>query len=296
MKIDTHVHTTCSDGRKTVAEVFQIASALDIRLISITDHDTVCGYPEAFEAGEKYGIRVLPGVELSTRDEDGHSDVHVVGLRIDTRHSRLLSELKLLADARVDARKMLLDRVNDYLGEKYNAWEPVGFERVRRRVPGTIVGKPHIAAEVIETARKLGIALSEEELFGLFRQPDIATKKAYELNMDECIQLITDAGGLAVLAHPFEYARPDAVMKKFKKLGGTGVELCKYRQKLKIRSVRELEPYERIIAERQLNRKTIEMARRYGLNLTVCSDYHAKVGEPGMETEEYGIDISWLLE
>ena len=296
MKIDTHIHTTCSDGRKTVAEVFRIASELQIELISITDHDTVCGYPQAFAEGEKYGIRVLPGVELSTLDEDGYSDVHVVGLRIDTSNGPLLSELKLLADARVEARKQLLDRINNYLAEKYETWEPVGFERVRRRVPGTIVGKPHIAAEVIETARKLGIALSEEELFGLFRQPDIATKKEYELNMDECIKLITAAGGLPVLAHPFEYARPDAVMKKFKKLGGAGVELCKYRQKTKIPSVRELEPYERIIAERQLNRKTIEMARRYGLNLTICSDYHAKVGEPGMETDEYGIDISWLLE
>ena len=295
MKIDTHVHTTCSDGRKTVAEVFRIASELQIELISITDHDTVGAYPEAFQQGETYGITVLPGLELSTLDEDGHSDVHVVGLRIDTCHNPLLSELKQLADARVDARKLLLDRVNDYLSEKYETWEPVDFEKVRRRVPGTIVGKPHIAAELIETARKLSISLSEEELFGLFRQPEIATKKAYELSMDECIRLITAAGGLAVLAHPFEYARPDAVMKKFKKLGGAGVELCKYRQKLKIRSVRELEPYERIMAERQLNRETIEMARRYGLNLTVCSDYHAKVGEPGMETDEYGIDIGWLL-
>jgi len=98
-----------------------------------------------------------------------------------------------------------------------------------------------------------------------------------------------------VLAHPFEYARPDAVMKKFKKLGGVGTELCKYRQKTKLRAIREIEPYERIIMERQMNMRTIEMALCYGLKLTACSDYHGKNGELGMETEEYGIDIDWLL-
>jgi predicted metal-dependent phosphoesterase TrpH len=296
MKIDTHVHTTFSDGRKTVAEIFQLASELDLRLISITDHDTVAGYPEASGEADRYGIRLIPGVELSTRNEDGHVDVHVVGLGIDTDHGQLQRELKLLADARVEARVKLLDRVNDYLASKYDGWEPVRFEDVRRRVSGTIVGKPHIAAEVLENASRLGIAIPEEELYGIFRMPGVETTKAYELTMAECNRLILEAGGQPVLAHPFEYARPDAVMKKFKKLGGVGVELCKYRQKTKMRTIRSTEPYERVMIERQLNMKTIEMARRYGLKLTACSDYHARVGEPGMETDEYGIDISWLLE
>ncbi|WP_424358709.1 PHP domain-containing protein [Methanocella sp. MCL-LM] len=296
MKIDTHVHTTCSDGRKTVAEVFQLASELDIRLISITDHDTVDGYPAALEEAGKAGIRLVPGVELSTRDEDDHVDVHVVGLRIDPDNGPLRSELKLLADARVDARRRLLDRINDYLSDRYDVWEPVSFENVRKRVSGTIVGKPHIAAEVLEAARKTGIEIPEEELYRIFKLPEVETKKAYELTMAECIRLIKASGGLPVLAHPFEYARPDAVMKKFKKLGGVGVELCKYRQKTKMRSIRAIEPFERIMIERQLNMKTVEMARRYGLKLTACSDYHAKNGEPGMETDEYSIDISWLLE
>ena len=296
MKIDTHIHTTCSDGRKTVPEVVQLASELGIRLLSITDHDTVAGYPIAAVEAEKHGIRLLPGVELSTRNEDGHVDVHVVGLRIDPDYGPLQTELKLLAAARVEARMRLLDRVNAYLAQKYEGIEPVKFESVRKRVSGTIVGKPHIAAEVIETARRSGIEIHEEELYAIFRLPEVETKKAYELAMAECIELIKAAGGLPVLAHPFEYARPDAVMKKFKKLGGTGVELCKYRQKTKMRSIRNIEPYARLTTERQLNMKTIEMARRYGLKLTACSDYHAKNGEPGMETDEYGIDIGWLLE
>lgn len=295
MKIDTHIHTTFSDGRKTVAEVFQLASELDLRLISITDHDTVAGYPDAVTEADRYGIRLLPGVELSTRNEDGHVDVHVVGLGIDTDHGPLQRELKLLADARVEARKKLLDRVNDYLAEKYEGWQPVQFEDVRKRVSGTIVGKPHIAAEVLDNAGRLGIAIPEEELYAIFRIPGVETKKAYELTMAECIRLLREAGGQPVLAHPFEYDRPDSVMKKFKKLGGAGVELCKYRQKTKMRTIRFAEPYERVMIERQLNMKTIEMARRYGLKLTACSDYHARVGEPGMDTDEYGIDISWLL-
>ncbi len=71
MKIDTHLHTTCSDGRKTAAEVLELASGLGIRLMAITDHDTLDAYPGAFEAAERWQIDLVPGVELSTKDEDG---------------------------------------------------------------------------------------------------------------------------------------------------------------------------------------------------------------------------------
>ncbi|HMK47398.1 MAG TPA: PHP domain-containing protein [Methanocella sp.] len=295
MKIDTHVHTTCSDGKVSAAWIPRLASTFGIQLIAITDHDTISAYPEAFLEAERCRIKLLPGVELSTKDEDGHKDVHVVGLKIDTENMELRQELKQLADARIDSRKRLLDNVNTHLSERYQGWEPVRFDAVRRRTSGVIVGKPHIAAEIIEQARKLDIAILKEDLYRIFRLPEVETKKAHELTMEECIALIKKSGGLPVLAHPFEYARPDAVMKKFQRLGGVGVELCKYRHKTKVRAIREIEPYERIIMERQMNLKTVEMAQCYNLKLTACSDYHGKGGEPGMETEEYGININWLL-
>jgi predicted metal-dependent phosphoesterase TrpH len=76
MKIDTHLHTTCSDGRTTVAELIKLSSGLGIELMAITDHDTLAAYPEAFAEAEHYKIMLVPGMELSTRDEGANRDVH----------------------------------------------------------------------------------------------------------------------------------------------------------------------------------------------------------------------------
>jgi hypothetical protein len=110
-------------------------------------------------------------------------------------------------DARLEARKKLLDRVNAYLSVKHDGWQPVRFEDVRRRVTGSIIGKPHIAAAIIENATKAGLPVREEELYRLFKTPGIESKKAYELTMEECIRLIGRAGGVAV-GPPCEYIHP----------------------------------------------------------------------------------------
>jgi predicted metal-dependent phosphoesterase TrpH len=295
MKIDTHVHTTSSDGRKTAAEVIEQASGIGIRLLAITDHDTLDAYPGAFESAERWQVDLVPGAELSTKDEDGHKDVHVLGLKVDTRDMRLRQELQKLAAARIEARRKLLDNANAYLAEKYKGWLPVRFEDVRRRVPGNIVGKPHLAAALIENGREAGIPLDEEMLYDIFRMPGIQTKKAYELTMEECIGLIRRAGGVPALAHPCEYARPGEVMAKFIRLGGEATEICKYRYKLKMPAISTLDPGDRVAVERRMNDMTIALARKYGLKLTASSDYHGRTGEPGMETDDYGIDVSWLL-
>jgi predicted metal-dependent phosphoesterase TrpH len=296
MKIDTHVHTTCSDGRKTVAETIELASGLGIRLLAITDHDTLNAYPEAFDLAERRQINLVPGVELSTKDEDGEKEVHVLGLKVDTANGHLRQELDKLAAARIDARRLLLDNANAFMAKEHEGWINVRFEDVKRRVPGNIVGKPHLAIAMMENARKAGIGVCEEELFKIFRTPGVETKKAYELTMEQCIDLIRQAGGVPALAHPCEYRHPGKVMEKFAGLGGEATEVCKYRYKLKMQSINTLEPGDRIAAEHRMNEETIALARKYGLKLTASSDYHGKVGEPGMETDEYGIDVSWLLE
>ena len=186
--------------------------------------------------------------------------------------------------------------MNAYLAEKYEGWQPVRFEDVRRRVPGNIVGKPHLAAALIESGNKSGIPIDEEELFNIFRMPGVRTKKAYELTMAECIGLIRHAGGVPALAHPCEYEHPGEVMEKFVRLGGEATEICKYRYKLKMPAINTLDPGDRIAIERRMNELTIALARKHGLKLTASSDYHGKTGEPGMETDDYGIDITWLLQ
>jgi 3',5'-nucleoside bisphosphate phosphatase len=278
MKIDTHVHTTCSDGRKTAAEVIEPASSLGIRLLAITDHDTLDAYPGAFAAAERWQIDLVPGMELSTKDEDGYREVHVLGLKVDAENRPLRLEPAKLADARIGARRQMLENVNAYLTQKYPGREPVRFDDVCRRVPGNIVGRPHLAAALLESAKKSGIPLEEEELFSIFRTPGIQTKKACELTMEACIGLIKQAGGVPELAHPCEYEHPGKVMKKFVRLGGDATEICKYRFKLKTQKINALGAGDRIATERRMNDATVALARKHGLKLMTSSDYHGKIG------------------
>lgn len=295
MIIDTHTHTLCSDGRKSVADTIKIAAAMGVSLLSITDHDTIDAYPAAFNEAENIGIKMISGIEFSTKDEDGHKDVHVVGLGFDIENKSLQKELVKLAEARVEARKLLLTNVNRLFSKKYSIWEPVEFEEALKRVSGRIVGKPHIASAVSHRAQELGLGITEEELYPIFKLPDVKTKKPYELTMEGCITLIKDSGGIPVLAHPCEYDDMKDVMEKFSRLGGYAAELCKYRYKNKLIEINGLGIEDRINKERELNHKTIKAANKHGLKLTASSDYHAKRGEPGMDIDEYGIDISWLL-
>ena len=79
-EIDLHVHTTASDGTCTPAEVVALAQKIGLKAIAITDHDTESGYFEAAEAGEKLGIEVVPGIEISTKYGVA---VHILGYFID---------------------------------------------------------------------------------------------------------------------------------------------------------------------------------------------------------------------
>ncbi len=89
----------------------------------------------------------------------------------------------------------------------------------------------------------------------------------------------------------------EPVMKKFHELGGEATEICKYRYRAGYdASGPRAGPDNGLIRERQLNTKTIAMASKYRLKITASSDFHGKPVEPGMEIDDYEIDIGWLLE
>ena len=86
-KADLHVHSTFSDGTLTPTEIVKLAKKTELDAFALTDHDTVDGIPEAIEAGNKYGIEVIPGIEISTCYKD--KEIHIVGLFIDYENAEV---------------------------------------------------------------------------------------------------------------------------------------------------------------------------------------------------------------
>ena len=83
-QVDLHMHSTASDGALTPTQIVQRASRLGLKVIALTDHDTVGGVTEAQTAGDRLGVEVIPGVEINTDVKEG--EVHVLGYFVDPEH------------------------------------------------------------------------------------------------------------------------------------------------------------------------------------------------------------------
>ena len=190
--VDLHIHTTASDGTVSPADVVAEAKAAGLSAIAITDHDTVTGIPEALAAGAECGIEVIPGIELSTRYE---GPVHILGYCIDCDNPDLKSELKGIVDDR--------DTRNEKLVSLMRAGGiSISYDDMKSRF-GEVIGRPHFATVLIES----GLCSSTEEAFSRF----LAKGQKYWLPrttvpLERCIEVIRLAGGVPVIAHPFEYS------------------------------------------------------------------------------------------
>ena len=199
-RIDLHVHTTASDSTASPAEAVRLAKEAGLSAIAITDHDTVSGYAEAAEAGKKYGVEVVPGIEISTKY--GRA-VHILGYYIDPDSDKLAPVLEWVVHDRDERnRKMAELMAADGL--------PVSYEEMHRRF-GTVIGRPHFAEVLVE----LGLAKDIRDAFDRYVEKG---QKYYLprnfLSIERSIEIIREAGGVPVLAHPFQYKLDDAGLRE----------------------------------------------------------------------------------
>lgn len=284
MLIDTHVHTCHSDGLHGVARVIDDAAAAGIDLLSITDHDTMGAYPDALRLAHDKNILMLPGVELTTKNEQGCYCIHIVGLGVKAG-SKAAPVLGKVTKARDDSNRGFLQNFNDYLEKKYPGWDPVKDI------------KPSVFQNAMANASRQGIRITEKELMDVVLNSDLWVPIEYELTLDEAVSYIKEWGGVPVLAHPFDFSNDvSIVLKRFLKAGGRAIELCKYRYKVRSEALSRLSSDALLIKEREMNLWTIKQARKYKLKLTMASDYHDNGRAMGMSPEEYGIDVSWLYD
>ncbi len=214
--VDLHTHSGCSDGSLTPTELVEEAKKAGVSAIALTDHDSVRGIAEILRAGEECGLEIIPGVELST--EYGPEEVHVVGLFIDPTNEALLAQLQAFRDNRDNRNVKMIDRLRD-------AGFDITAEAVYERNPGAVIARPHIARYLVET----GQAEDVQSVFDNY----IARGKPcyverYKITPVEAVQLIHDAGGLAVLAHPCLYnlSREELLqlVSEMKEAGLDGIE------------------------------------------------------------------------
>ncbi len=259
-RVDLHIHSSASDGRFSPAEIVARAAGEGLPIIALTDHDTVDGIPQALEALRQYsGLRVIPGVEISTDVPDG--EVHVLGYFVDHDHAHLQASLEVMRDSRWQRAREMVSRLSD-MGCT------VTWDRVREIAGSGAVGRPHIARAMVEK----GHVGSFKEAFSRYIGRDgPAYVERDKMTPAQAVALILTAGGLPVVAHPFTIPDPEAIIAGLKPAGLVGLEVY----------------YSGYTADE--TKHLVGIAGRYNLVTTGGTDYHGL--ESGADTRIGGVDI-----
>lgn len=215
--VDLHAHTTASDGSLTPTELIQYAKEKGLDAIAITDHDTVAGVTEAVAEGEKIGVRVVSGVELSTRMDD--CDVHMTALFVNCKNEELIMRLNDMANCRYERNYKMVDKLKE-------AGFPIDRSDLDALGEGKILARGHIAQILIarDYATDLKDALRRYLSKGT---PGYVRKEV--LSPEECIRLAHDAGGLIFVAHlhqidPHDPEHCKDIARRLIELGADGLE------------------------------------------------------------------------
>lgn len=192
--IDLHVHSNASDGSFTPAEVVKLAHNANLRYFALTDHDTVDGIKEALDKATEYdNLDVIPGIELSCYYQN--REIHIVGLYVDYQNQEFLNALEDLKEAREDRNeKMVANFVN--------AGIPLTIDELKHGNPNSVITRAHFARVLVEK----GICKTKNEAFDKYLGigcPFYLAKP--KVTPEHVMSLIINAGGTAILAHPYSY-------------------------------------------------------------------------------------------
>ena len=278
--VDLQTHSTYSDGTDTPEKLITKAAAAGIRVLAVTDHDSVLGVAEAQAAGMKAGVQILPAIEFSTAREPERDflDINILGYAINPTDSTLLETLDRVIKSRVEQKIRQVERLHIY-----GLHVPV--EEVLA-LAGGVPGRPHIAQIALKHNPHKFSSLND--VFQQYLAPDAENPtyvpRRFNLRVEDAIELIHAAGGKAVLAHPGIYKRVrnlEDALRRMVDAGLAGLEVYY--------------PYGSDArgggADKHIARFA-ELAARFGLFATGGSDYHGerkrnRLGEAGLEWEQW---------
>jgi hypothetical protein len=262
VSIDLHIHSTASDGTLTPLEIAARASQIGLAAFAITDHDTVDGVHQILRNGAPKNSHYLTGVELSTGSPEGfpcQGSLHLLGYGFQPDDLGLNQELRRLQEARRNRNPQIIAKLQA-LGIDISVDELETQKTTRQ------TGRPHIAALL----KKKGVVKTFDEAFDRFignGKPAYVDK--YRIDCRQAIQLIREAGGIPVLAHPalISPVRPwrlEDLLREMKRFGLQG-----------------LEAYYPEHTEDQ-TRQFLAWAHAYDLLITGGTDFHGDI-KPGVQ-------------
>src|SRR4051794_4976776 len=242
MLIELQSHSTVSDGQLGPSEVVEEAARAGVTTLALTDHDAVAGVPEAAAAAERLGVELVPAIEMSCVHEYAE-DLHVCGYWVDVERISPACDR-----AQQERRNRAAEIIENLRGEGFDLTLE---DAIREAGAADSIGRPHIA-------RAAG---ASGDLGPFFEEYLVPGAKAFVArrwpSAEEAIALIRDAGGVAVIAHPYwDISEPSEVEDLIRSLGADGVET-----------------YYPTHSEEQ-TRHLLELCDELGLIATASSDYH----------------------
>lgn len=261
IRIDLHIHSHASDGHLSPTAVVDAAVAGGLDVISLTDHDTADGVPEALEAARERNITVIPGIEISARH--GDAEVHVLGYFVDPRSPSMTAHVDASVGRRQDRMRRMVERLQG-LGLQ------IEYEEVLTAAgpEAASLGRPHLARALLAGGQIRTYGEAFERFLADGGPGFVETEFP---SVSEAIDTIRQAGGVAVWAHP-PVEMFDREIRTFAGWGMAGVECFRP----------TTPPAESLLFE--------TAARNLGLLRTGGSDWHgphrSRLGDFAVQVEE----------
>ena len=264
MKIDLHSHSTHSDGKETVQQIFQYAAEAGLDVLALTDHDTTAGWDEARIEAAKHGITFVPGIEITTKHHG--VSVHMLAYLPDPNFEPLIQRLNEVREARETRIERFVENLSvDFPGINLSSVKATQAEE------GKSMGRPHIADAFVN----LGYFKDRGEVFeGPLSKESKYYVRSEGIETVEAVKLIRAAGGVPVMAHPLARGRGD----------GELVITNAHRDRF-------VEVIEAGLGGFEVNHREVDdiarewltgLALEFNLVMTGSSDYHGLLGKPNL--------------
>ncbi len=271
-KIDLHMHSNHSDGEFSPKELVDIVFKKGIPAMAITDHDKATANKEAEIYAKEKGIEYIPGIEITATPPEGVRELHIVGLFIDSENEEIKAIPERHKKYAIATAKKIIKKLNE-LG--YN----ISFEELVQETKGEHFGRPFIAKILMKKYPEIFQERSQvfDELLGKQGKAFVMPKGT---ELDEAINIIHNAGGIAIVAHPWYLGKNMLeILERFVSLGGDGIEL-------------DYQPKESILEN---TREILEnFARENNLIISGGTDFH-EIKEDGKEIGDRGMSEEGFL-